>query len=189
MSDGTLLSADMVMPDAAGPFPVLFDYYPYRKDDLSAYALRRQRYLAQRGYVALRVDVRGTGSSRGIAEDEYVLQEQLDAVEAIDWMSQQPWSTGRVGMFGISYGGFNSLQVAMHRPPALKAICPICFTDNRYTDDCHYKGGALQMLFDIATYGLSMVVSNALPPYPQATGPDWAAAWEQRLEHNRVVAR
>ncbi|MGD9030760.1 MAG: CocE/NonD family hydrolase, partial [Anaerolineae bacterium] len=96
MSDGTVLAADMVMPEAAGPFPVVFDYYPYRKDDLSAGALRRQQVLAQRGYVALRLDVRGTGSSTGIAEDEYVLQEQLDAVEAIDWMSQQPWSTGSV---------------------------------------------------------------------------------------------
>ncbi|MGD9028746.1 MAG: CocE/NonD family hydrolase [Anaerolineae bacterium] len=184
MSDGTVLAADMVMPEAAGPFPVVFDYYPYRKDDLSADGLRRQRYLAERGYVAVRLDVRGTGSSTGIAEDEYVLQEQLDAVEAIDWMAQQPWSTGSVGMFGTSYGGFNSLQVAMHRPPALKAICPMYFTDNRYTDDCHYKGGALQMLFDLARYGLWMVVYNALPPHPQAPGLDWAATWEQRLEEN-----
>lgn len=184
MSDGVLLSADAVMPDADGQFPVLFDYYPYRKDDLSAYGLRRQRRLAQHGYVALRVDVRGSGSSQGVAEDEYVLQEQLDALEAIEWMARQPWSNGRVGMFGTSYGGFNSLQVAMHRPPALKAICPMYFTDNRYTDDCHYKGGAMQMLYDIATYGLSMVVSNALPPYPQAVGPDWAATWEERLERN-----
>jgi predicted acyl esterase len=85
-------------------------------------------------------------------------------------------------MFGTSYGGFNSLQVAMHRPPALKAICPMYFTDNRYTDDCHYKGGALQMLFDTGTYGLFMVVLNALPPHPQSTGGDWAALWEEHLQ-------
>lgn len=184
MSDGARLAADMVAPEAPGPFPVVFDYYPYRKDDLSAYALRRQQYFARRGYVALRVDVRGTGSSQGVAEDEYVVQEQLDAVEAIDWLSRQSWSSGSVGMFGTSYGGFNSLQVAMHRPSALKAVCPMYFTDNRYTDDCHYKGGALQMLYDMATYGLGMVVSNALPPYPQAAGCDWAADWEQRLEEH-----
>lgn len=184
MSDGALLSADMVRPEAGGPFPVVFDYYPYRKDDLSADRLRLHRYLAQRGYVALRVDVRGTGSSGGVAEDEYVLQEQLDGVEAIEWMSRQPWSNGNVGMFGTSYGGFNSLQVAMHRPPALKAICPMYFTDNRYTDDCHYEGGAMQMLYDMATYGLSMAVCNALPAYPRAVGEDWAAIWEQRLEEN-----
>jgi putative CocE/NonD family hydrolase len=85
-------------------------------------------------------------------------------------------------MFGSSYGGFNSLQVAMHRPPELKAICPMYFTDNRYTDDCHYKGGTLQMLYDVATYGLSMVVQNSLPPYPEATGERWAEIWEEHLQ-------
>jgi putative CocE/NonD family hydrolase len=182
MPDGVHLCADMVIPDAPGPFPAVFDYYPYRKDDLSAGALRRQVYLAQHGYAALRVDVRGTGSSEGVAEDEYVLQEQLDGVAIIDWLANQPWCTGEVGMFGTSYGGFNSLQVAMHRPPALKAICPMYYTDNRYTDDCHYKGGALQMLYDMATYGLSMVVENALPPYPEACGPRWAETWEEHLQ-------
>jgi uncharacterized protein len=182
MSDGVELDAHLFMPDAPGQFPAVFDYYPYRKDDLSAGNLRYQYYLAQRGYVGIRVDVRGTGSSGGVASDEYAVQEQLDGVEAIAWMARQPWSTGVVGMFGTSYGGFNSLQVAMHRPPELKAICPMYFTDNRYTDDCHYKGGTLQMLYDVATYGLSMVVQNALPPYPAATGDRWASIWEEHLQ-------
>lgn len=107
--------------------------------------MRVHHYFAERGYVALRLDMRGTGSSSGTAIDEYSLQEQLDAVEAIAWMAAQGWSNGNVGMFGTSYGGFNSVQVAMHRPPARKAICPMYFTDNRYTDDCHYKGGAMQL--------------------------------------------
>lgn len=182
MADGMELDAHLFLPEGEGPFPAVFDYYPYRKDDLSAGNLRYQKYLAERGFAGLRVDVRGTGSSGGTAVDEYSRQEHLDAVEAIAWMAEQPWSNGNVGMFGSSYGGFNSLQVAMHRPPALKAICPMYFTDNRYTDDCHYKGGALQMLYDIGTYGLSMVVQNALPPYPQATGAGWAEIWEAHLE-------
>jgi uncharacterized protein len=182
MSDGTELDANFWMPEGDGPFPAVFDYYPYRKDDLSAGNLRYQKYLAQRGFVGLRVDVRGSGSSGGVASDEYSLQEHLDGVEAIAWMAAQPWCNGNVGMFGTSYGGFNSLQVAMHRPPALKAICPMYFTDNRYTDDCHYKGGGLQMLYDIGTYGLSMVVQNALPPYPEATGERWAEIWQEHLE-------
>lgn len=182
LSDGIELDANLVIPDAPGPFPVVFDYYPYRKDDLSAGGMRLHHYLAQLGYAALRIDVRGTGSSSGTAIDEYSRQEQMDAIEAIAWMASQPWSTGKVGMFGSSYGGFNSLQVAMHRPPALKAICPMYFTDNRYTDDCHYKGGAMQMLYDMATYGLSMVVQNALPPYPEAVGDQWARIWEDHLK-------
>ena len=184
MSDGTRLSAHMFMPEGPGPFPAVFDYYPYRKDDLSAAALHRQQYLARHGYVALRIDVRGTGNSEGIAEDEYSLQEQLDGIEAIDWMSKQSWCNGNVGMFGASYGGFNSLQVAMHRPPALKAICPMYFTDNRYVDECHYKGGVLSGLYDIGSYGLPMVTENALPPYPEGVGGRWAEIWEQRLREH-----
>ncbi len=169
MADGTRLDAQLVLPDAPGRFPAVFDYYPYRKDDLTATTMRYHHYLARRGFAALRLDVRGTGGSEGVADDEYSPQEQLDAVEAIAWMAQQPWCNGNVGMFGGSYGGFNSLQVAMHRPPALKAICPMYFTDNRYTDDCHYKGGTLQMLYDIGAYGLMMVVENAAAALPART--------------------
>ena len=182
MSDGVELDANLYMPAADGQFPAVFDYYPYRKDDLSAGGMRVHHYFAERGFVAIRIDVRGTGSSSGTAIDEYSVQEQLDAVEAIAWMARQPWCNGNVGMFGTSYGGFNSVQVAMHRPPALKAICPMYFTDNRYTDDCHYKGGAMQMLYDMATYGLSMVVQNALPPYQEAVGDQWAQIWEDHLK-------
>jgi len=188
MSDGKELAAHMFMPDAPGRFPAVFDYYPYRKDDLSP-PWRYHQYLAQRGFVALRLDVRGTGGSGGVAVDEYSRQEQLDAVEAIAWMAEQPWCNGNVGMFGTSYGGFNSLQVAMHRPPALKAICPMYFTDNRYTDDCHYKGGAMQMLYDVGTYGLGMVLMNSLPAYPEGAGERWGEIWEEHLQNEPWLLR
>ncbi|MCD6058539.1 MAG: peptidase [Thermomicrobiales bacterium] len=157
LPDGATLAADIFLPDAPGRYPVVMEYLPYRKNDTTWQGYFGHRYFAERGYAVIRVDVRGTGDSDGIALDEYSPQEQLDGVAAIAWLAEQPWSTGTVGMFGTSYGGFNSLQVAMHRPPALKAICPMYFTDNRYTDDCHYKGGTLQMLYDVGTYGLSMV--------------------------------
>ena len=186
MPDGAILSADIFLPDADAldgkrRFPVAFDYYPYRKDDGMAGRTRLHRSLAARGFVAVRIDVRGSGSSTGTAADEYCPQEMDDGVEAIAWLAAQPWSNGNVGMFGSSYGGFNSLQVAMKRPPALKAICPMYFTDNRYTDDCHYKGGSMQMMFDVGTYGLSMVAENALPPSRDALGQDWAKAWDEHL--------
>jgi putative CocE/NonD family hydrolase len=186
MPDGARLAADLFLPSAGAlgdgrRYPVVFDYYPYRKDDGLARLTRAHRRLAARGFVAARIDVRGSGSSTGTAADEYCEQELADGVEAIAWLAAQPWSNGNVGMFGSSYGGFNSLQVAMRRPPALKAIVPMYFTDNRYTDDCHYKGGSLQMMFDIGTYGLSMVAMNALPPSREALGPDWAAAWDDHL--------
>ena len=186
MPDGIDLSADLYLPAGASLAdgirrPVAFDYYPYRKDDGLAGRQRAHRALAARGIIGARIDVRGSGSSGGVATDEYALAEQDDAVAAIAWLAAQPWCNGNIGMFGSSYGGFNSLQVAMRRPPALKAICPMYFTDNRYTDDCHYRGGSLQMLYDLGAYGLSMVALNALPPHPDAVGDRWADIWQEHL--------
>ena len=189
MPDGVTLAADLFRPDAPGRYPVVIEYLPYRKNDTTWQGYFGHRYLAERGYVSVRIDVRGTGDSEGTALDEYCPQEQLDGAAAIAWLAAQPWSTGVVGMFGTSYGGFNSLQVAMHRPPALKAICPMYFTDNRYTDDCHYKGGQLQMLYDVGTYGLSMVGRNMLPPRPDLVGERWAAIWEEHLGNEPWLLR
>jgi putative CocE/NonD family hydrolase len=189
MPDGVTLAADLFRPDAPGRYPVDIEDLPSRKNDMTWQGPFGHRYLAERGYVSVRIDVRGTGDSEGTALDEYCPQEQLDGVAAIAWLAEQPWSTGAVGMFGTSYGGFNSLQVAMHRPPALRAICPMYFTDNRYTDDCHYKGGQLQMLYDVGTYGLSMVGRNLLPPRPDLAGELWAAIWEKHLANEPWLLR
>src|SRR5919198_5887750 len=146
MADGTLIAADLFLPDAPGRFPVVCEYLPYRKDDRMAYRQQRHHYFAERGFACAWVDLRGTGASGGVASDEYSRQEQDDACEIIAWLAAQPWSNGNVGMTGISYGGFNAIQVAMRRPPALKAIIPAYATDDRYTDDVHYYGGAKRCL-------------------------------------------
>ena len=99
----------------------------------------------------------------------------------IAWLAAQPWSTGSVGMYGTSYSGFNSLQVAAERPPALKAVVAIFASDDRYTDDVHYTGGALKLL-DLVDYPLYMVALNALPPVPAIAGPDWRERWRARVE-------
>ncbi len=93
--------------------------------------------------MCVRLDVRGTGSSDGVAEDEYTEAEQLDGVEVVAWMARQEWCNGRVGSWGKSYGGFSCIQLAARRPPALRAIAPVYATDDRYTDDMHYDGGAV----------------------------------------------
>jgi putative CocE/NonD family hydrolase len=87
-------------------------------------------------------------------------------------------------MMGISYGGFTALQVAAHNPPHLTSIIPVDFTDDRYTDDCHYRGGLMRMYYDIAHYGGQMVARNALPPYPEWSGDSWAEVWEHHLAHD-----
>src|SRR5262249_14774940 len=118
----------------------------------------------------------------GVSVDEYTAEETRDGCDAVQRLAAQPWCDGAVGMLGSSYSGFTALQVAALAPPALKAIAPAYFTDRRYTDDCHYKGGCLRGYYDVLTYGLSMVAMNALPPHPQAVGEHWADLWRQRLD-------
>ncbi len=183
MRDGTRLAADLHLPVGEGPFPLILEYLPYRKDDQVPYT-GYHHYFAQRGYIGCRVDIRGTGASEGINTDEYVLQEQQDGYDIIEWLAQQSWCDGQIAMFGFSYGGFVCYQVAMHHPPHLKAIVPCYATDDRYTDDCHYRGGLFRYYYDFASYGARMIASNALPPYPEYSGLDWSSIWEQHLEQN-----
>jgi predicted acyl esterase len=182
MADGVRLAASLYLPDSRDPVPVLLEALPYRKDDVTAGDRTEYRRLAgEHGYAVARVDLRGTGSSEGVATDEYPPQEQADLCQVIDWLAAQPWSTGAVGMYGTSYSGFNSLQVAAERPPALKAIVAIYATDDRYTDDVHYVGGALRLL-DLVDYPLYMVALNALPPVPALAGAGWRERWRERVE-------
>ncbi|MBM4438267.1 MAG: CocE/NonD family hydrolase [Actinobacteria bacterium] len=187
VSDGVRLAMDLHVPDAPDwahtPRPVILEYLPYRKDDLAPYSSYHP-YLARHGYISARIDCRGTGASEGATTDEYTTREQLDGVDAIGWIAQQPWCTGKVGMYGVSYGGFVQVQIAAHRPPNLATIIPIYFTDDRYADDCHYRGGALRCYYDIGAYGASMIGMNAMPPYPELSGRSWAAIWEEHLARN-----
>ncbi len=186
MSDGVRLSARIWLPEdaEAEPVPALLEYLPYRKDDeTAARDAVRHPYLAGHGYAAVRVDLRGSGDSDGLLLDEYLPQEQFDAVEAIEWLAEQPWCSGAVGMFGISWGGFNALQVAARQPPALKAVIVVSTTHDRYADDVHWCGGCVyQPMLDWAT---SMLAYNARPPDPAVVGDGWRDLWLARLEGNR----
>ncbi len=125
--------------------------------------------------------MRGTGSSGGDATDEYPPAEQSDLAEVIAWLAEQEWCDGGVGMWGTSYSGFNSLQLACERPPALKAICAIYATDDRWTDDVHWRGGA-RKLVDLVDYCHYMTPMCMLPPVPAVWGDDWREEWVRRLE-------
>lgn len=184
MSDGTRLSASIWLPEDAEqhPVPAILEYIPYRKDDFTA--LRdslRHPYFAGHGYASIRVDIRGAGNSEGILYDEYLKQEQDDALEVLTWISQQPWFTGGVGMIGKSWGGFNGLQVAARRHPALKAVITLCSTDDRYADDVHYKGGAM-LASDMLWWASTMFAYNARPADPAVVGEGWRQNWLDRLE-------
>lgn len=167
MEDGVRLSATLFKPVAkqeGEKFPVLFEFLPYRKDDsfyLRDYPL--YSYFARRGYVSVKVDIRGTGSSEGaVPPREYSERELEDAGECIRQLSEAPWSNGNVGMWGISWGGFNAIQVAMRRPPGLRAILAMDAADDLYHDDVHYIDGA----FHVDQYELSIDTDLGLPRWP-----------------------
>jgi putative CocE/NonD family hydrolase len=191
--DGLELSANLWLPVAVpdvpaaeARFPAILEMIPYRKDDWRWVTDdARGRWLAARGFAFCRLDIRGTGSSPGIALDEYTAQETLDGYDAVEWLAAQPWSSGNIGMWGISYGGFTSIQVAMLRPPHLRAIVPVYASDDRYTDDVHYIGGCATAS-ELSQYAVSMVGSNALPARPDYRGVAWEAEWRDRLEKTPV---
>ena len=187
LADGTKLAARIWFPQGHSTerFPTILEYLPYRKNDGTRVRDEPMHgYFAGHGYVVVRVDIRGSGDSDGLLQDEYLKQEQDDALEVIEWIAAQPFSDGNVGMMGKSWGGFNSLQVAARRPPALKAIIVVGFTDDRYNNDIHYKGGCL--LNDNFWWGSIMLAYQVRPPDPAIVGENWRETWLNRLENMPV---
>lgn len=180
--DGVRLSANIWRPDTDAPVPAILEMIPYGKDNWRRAAdVTRGEWFAARGYALCRLDVRGTGSSGGAALDEYTSDETLDGVDAVAWLAAQPWCNGNVGMWGISYGGFTAIQVAMHRPPALRAIVPVMATDDRYLDDVHFRGGCVTVS-ELSQYAVSQVAMNAMPPEAAFRGAAWRDEWLARLD-------
>jgi putative CocE/NonD family hydrolase len=182
MSDGTHLAGRVWRPttSATRPVPAVLEFIPYRQRDLTAVRdSMHHPYLAGHGFAGVRVDLRGSGDSEGVLTDEYLERELCDAEEVLAWLAAQPWCSGRTGMMGISWGGFNALQVAARRPPSLGAIAAVSFTDDRYTDDVHYMGGCL--LTDNLSWASTMLAYNSCPPDPAVVGERWREMWHERL--------
>lgn len=182
LSDGTRLSYRLWLPESDIPLPIILEYLPYRKTDgTRARDNPMHGYFSGHGYNVIRVDMRGTGESDGLLMDEYLKQEQDDGLEIIDWISKQPWCDGNVGMMGKSWGGFNSLQIAALRPPALKAVIVVGYTDDRYNNDIHYKGGLI--LNDNFWWGAIMMGYQSRALDPNIVGDVWEDKWLHRLEN------
>jgi predicted acyl esterase len=166
MPDGVRLAADLHLPKGrrgGERFPVLLEYLPYRRTEARASSHALYSYFVRRGYVVARVDIRGTGNSEGrLIEHEYSEREQADGETVIGWLAKQPFSSGKVGMFGISWGGFNSIHMAMRNPPALAAILAVDATDDLYQDDVHFMDGMLH----VDSWEMSQDLSNLLPGAP-----------------------
>ncbi|ADH68323.1 MULTISPECIES: CocE/NonD family hydrolase [Nocardiopsis] len=185
ISDGVRLAARIWRPVGSeeAPVPAVLEFIPYRRRDLTAQRDSvHHPYMAGHGYACARVDLRGSGDSEGVLTDEYLERELLDAEEVLAWLAEQPWCDGRTGMMGISWGGFNALQVAARRPESLRAIVTACSTDDRYSDDVHYMGGCL--LGDNLSWASTMFAYNSCPPDPELVGERWRDMWHERLEHS-----
>ncbi|MGW1102103.1 CocE/NonD family hydrolase [Streptomyces sp. NPDC002540] len=182
LPDGTRLYARIWRPVTDEPVPALLEYLPYRLSDWTAPRdWQRHPWYAGHGYASVRVDVRGHGNSEGLPGDEYDATELADGVAVIHWLAQQEWCSGRVGMFGISWGGFNSLQIAALAPEPLKAIVTVCSTDDRYDNDVHYMGGSV-LGVDMHAWAATMLAFVSRPPDPTQVGEGWKDMWLQRLE-------
>lgn len=184
MKDGVRIALTLYLPDAPGdgPFPAVVESLPYRKDDdCTARDYSTYAHLAAKGIAGIRIDIRGTGASTGIIDDEYTAQEQQDTLEIFEWAESQDWCTGKLGMWGISWGGFSTLQTAMLRPSQLAAIAPMHATHDRFACDVHYIGGSLHGSEQV-DWPASMIATNALPPDPDIFGDGWHDEWLARLE-------
>ena len=184
LPDGCRLAARMWLPEDAerAPVPAVLDAVPYRKGDgTEARDATRYPYIAGHGYACVRLDLRGSGDSEGLIDDEYTAQEQDDVEAVIAWLAAQPWCDGAVGMIGVSWGGFSALQAAARNPPALRGIVAIHASDDRYADDVHYIGGCV-LASDMVHWSACMAAYAGQPPDPAVVGEGWREAWRERLE-------
>jgi putative CocE/NonD family hydrolase len=167
MPDGIQLAADLYFPPerkSGQRAPVLLEYLPYRKDDSRGSRYGTYAYFVKRGYIVARVDIRGTGNSEGqTIPYEYSEIELSDGDAVIAWLAEQDWSNGNVGMFGISWGGFNAIQMAVRKPPALKAFVAMMATEELYQEDVHYIDGIIHT----DSWMMSNDLYNAMPGAPE----------------------
>ena len=191
MSDGVELAAVVARPDAPGEFPAIVEYHPYRRltrieagVSESGYDHRRHgpAWFARRGYAVVCFDVRGTGNSGGSSIDIYSQRERRDGYEAVEWVAAQPWCSGAVGMWGMSYGGVVQWQVAAQRPPHLRTLVMGSSNTDVYLDWTHPGGSIRPYMFD--SYSPLMAAYNFAPPDAEIAGPLWEELWQERLENN-----
>jgi hypothetical protein len=136
MRDGVRIAIDVIRPAKGGkveqaPLPVVWTHNRYRR----AFKVKDRlitiddspdiRNLIRHGYIAASADVRGSGASFGSSKGIFTKEETQDAHEITEWLGTQPWSNGKVGMFGGSYLGITQFMAASTKPPHLKAIFPV----------------------------------------------------------------
>jgi putative CocE/NonD family hydrolase len=184
VSNGRTLSGRVWRPMDTGRWPAIIDASPYRAGDIFRPLMNAQFcFLAGHGYVAIAIDIAGSGSSTGLLLDEYEPSEISDLVEAIAWVAQQPWCDGGVGLSGFSWAAFTALRASSKNPPALKAMVLGGVSEDGWRTDIHYLGG-VPYTAQVDWAGV-MLMFNSLPPDPAQFEGDWRAEWKKRLEANQ----
>jgi predicted acyl esterase len=180
--DGVELAADLHLPEGAGPWPAVLTYFPYHKDGTGGlrFVDPVHRNFASHGFASLTLDVRGTGSSGGTSVTPNADDEPSDGYDAIEWIAAQPWCSGAVGLWGISYGGATALSVAATNPPHLRAIVPIHGSADEY-DGFFRPHGCRPGFWTEAEWGPSMVAMNLLPPLYRDAEGRWSRVWQEHL--------
>jgi putative CocE/NonD family hydrolase len=177
MRDGIELIADLYLPPGDGPFPVLLQRTPYHRQSSPGFPL----LAAERGYAVLMQDTRGRWDSQGTFRT--FVNEADDGYDTCAWISDQPWSNGRIGMFGGSYVGLTQWQAALAQAPGLEAISP-AITGSDYHDGWTYQGGAFELGFNVSwSMGLGQDVAARLDR--EQPGATWL---EQAYDRNDDLA-
>lgn len=185
--DGRTLSADVYQPAVDEQVPVLVMANPYRKDagvgtECEPYA----SWFAERGYATVLVDFAGCGSSDGPMRSPFDPHEKDDGIQAIEWAAAQPWSTGRVGMWGLSYGAIMAMRCATEPPPALKAILPVMGTTDPELDFVNPNGNAGGQA-PIPWWGTCRLADQLTPPLRNFHSANEQARWLERLDDRPAI--
>lgn len=183
VGSGTVAATRYEPVEHDGPSPALLMYVPYPKDDIITYGAYdpTNRYFAHHGYEVVVADMVGTGASTGRFDEMFTRREGEDAAEIVRWLADREWTTGRIGMYGKSYGGFTALAAATERPDPLDAIVPT-FTPytgyrNGYTD-----GGLFELLYIGMDWLTLMQSLDAKPPSRRDERGEWKEIWRDHLE-------
>ena len=163
------------------PCPAILEAVPYRLSDGTAMRdVLIHPYLAGHGYACVRVDLRGSGESDGLLEDEYAPQEQDDLLEVIAWLAAQPWCTGAVGMIGISWGGFNACRWPHGARRRSRRSSRSCAPTTATPTTCTTRAAACWPT--TCCTGAPACCTGSASRRPAAVGERWREMWLERLE-------
>ena len=166
MRDGVKLAAEVARPEAEGRYPTVLVRTPYGRTGPPAALASPLAAAAQRGYAVVLQDTRGRFSSEGIFHP--FLYEKDDGEDTLNWIAAQPWSNGKVGMYGPSYLGIVQWQAARSADPHLVALAPLIAGSDAYRDQTYHRGGAFRLQLVLSwSAGMERPKDRAIPPWPE----------------------